>query len=456
MAFSQTMQKAQIPIGCQLCDSGASIQWKCVNCSLLLCHKCKEIHQKIKNATSHKIVDIKEVIPESAKNFDFCEVNCIEHSSQTCVFYCKTCEQFICTKCITKIHKGHDAVDEEEYNDELKKLLEMQRETEIKLSKLALSRDVPGKIRPWKFGSETSKVSQEQTKPTIIITREVTTDLNRILVVVSYSQDSLIISDCVASKTLHVKLTTDKMHVLSKFDFFMYDMAAISNMNFLLSGGETKLKLLDVRTGKISYSNYNVKPLLTICIHVTKNQKVIIGAIEVNEEVDSIYVSYRRLVKIMDEDGNNLKQYEHDSNNKPLFTLPFRVTSTSNGNICVVDGLDPSYNGRVVVLGEAGNIIQIYNGHPVQNSLERPFRPTGILTTPDDTIIVADSSCQLLHIMNCDGIIITCIRTDEVGITLPFSLALSVPGHFYIGCSTPVRSPDHVKSKLYEVKYSGF
>ncbi|CAC5408262.1 UTP6 [Mytilus coruscus] len=112
----------------------------------------------------------------------------------------------------------------------------------------------------------------------------------------------------------------------------------------------------------------------------------------------------------MDETGNRVREYEHDSNNKPLFSLPRRiVTSTSNGNIWVVDLYDKSFRGRVVVLGQAGNIVQIYTGHPDVN-----------------------------------------FQTNDEGMMFPYSLALSGPAQFYIGCATPEYSPPSAKAKLFK------
>ncbi|CAC5403584.1 unnamed protein product [Mytilus coruscus] len=315
MASRMSMRKAQIPLGCQLCGSGTKIQWKCINCSLLLCSKCKEIHLKIKDAKNHTIVDFKEVKPQepSEENLDFSEINCQEHDDQTCVFYCKTCEQFICTKCITKVHKGHDASDEEEYKAELNKLLEIQRETENKLKKLALSKTISSTINVPHFESEKREVSEQETKPNIELTRHFTLDLRNIHTVISYSQGLLWISDASNKVIQNVKLTKEDTQVLLEFNTNVYDMAINSTNNLLLSiVGETGLKLFNDYNGDISDSEYNVAPLLTCSIHVTRDKKVIIGAkTQTNEQS-----AKRKVVIVMDEKGNHIKQYEHDIHTK--------------------------------------------------------------------------------------------------------------------------------------------
>lgn len=426
MAFVQSEQKAQVPVRCQLCVSETKIKWKCVHCSLLLCSKCKEIHLKATNSSDHKIVDIKDVRPqdESKEILSFNEINCPDHTDNLCVLYCKSCDTPICIKCVTKTHKGHNLVDEDEYNDELNENIKT-----IKLNE-----------------------SEKQQKPTIKVIRKYTTDFRQIYAMVSCSFDSLWISDLLQNVIKNVKLKNDNIQIITEFNISVYDMTTTNNNLLVSVSDESRLKILKKGSRQISQSNYNVQPLCTWDVHVTRDQKIIIGA----KTLRSGYRTGSQLVIAMDEKGSNLQKYEHDNNNKLLFTLPFRITSTSNGNIWVVDMLDEDGRGRVVVLGQAGNIIHIYNGHPEVNSKERPFNPTGLLTTPADNVIVADCLNHTLHIMNSDGTFLSYIRTDDEGIRLPHSLALSSEGHFYIGSSTPKRSPNSVKAILYKVKYSGF
>lgn len=458
MAFSKSIHKAQIPIGCQLCESGTTIQWKCVNCSLLLCIKCKEIHLKIKNVGDHKIVDIKEVRrdDESKGILKFSEIDCQDHDNQTCVFYCKSCEKFICTKCITKSHKGHDAVDEDDYQAELNKLLDMQRETESKLSKLALTKVIPSKSSPQKLNSEKKEI-KENPNPNIKVTRQFTTGLNDVHTVISDSHDSVWIADWYNDVLNQLKVTKDNIQVKSKLNISVFDMAVYSTNSLLLSvHNETRVKLLNDRTLQISDSKYSTAPLFPHCLNISRDKKVIVGAVKSNAKGQLFKSTGRRAVIVMDEEGNRVNQYEHDSNNEPLFTLPSKITSTNNGNICVADVLDESYRGRVVILGNTGNILQIYNGHSDIDSQDSPFRPTDIKTTPADNIIVANYYNHTLHILSCDGVLIKYIMTEDVEIFMPYSLALYGPEQLYIGCLSDESSEEFVKAKLYQVRYSGF
>ncbi|XP_071145629.1 macro domain-containing protein lmo2759-like [Mytilus edulis] len=111
MAFASSIRKGQIPVGCELCKGQNKIQFKCVDCDLLMCSECKSrIHFRI--AKDHQITDIKNI----GKHAIFSEIKCENHIGQACCLFCQTCKTFICPKCITEVHNGHELIAEEDYN----------------------------------------------------------------------------------------------------------------------------------------------------------------------------------------------------------------------------------------------------------------------------------------------------------------------------------------------------
>ncbi|XP_071135688.1 tripartite motif-containing protein 2-like [Mytilus edulis] len=97
---------------CQICEIARGIEWKCLDCDLLMCQKCKEkIHPKFKLANEHKIVNIKDVgnkeISSCEEEIHFGNIKCTEHCEETCCLYCQLCDKLICMQCVTKTHKSH-------------------------------------------------------------------------------------------------------------------------------------------------------------------------------------------------------------------------------------------------------------------------------------------------------------------------------------------------------------
>lgn len=315
MGSAQSIQKAQTPIGCQLCETGNKIEWKCIQCSLLICSRCKDkIHPKFKGAIDHEIVNIKDV-------------------------------------------GLHDLPDGD--------LRAHQTEIEIKVS------------------------------------RQFSTDMGNINSMSSCHDDSVWLNDTPNMEIKHVRLTEDNTQVISHFHMSVTEVAVTSSNNILISVDRARLKMINEQTGQISDSKYDVSPLQTWCIHVTKDQRIIIGAITPGPLFSN---NNRGVVMVFDEEGKQTSVYEHDNHNKPLFTIPQKITSTSKGIICVIDYIALPSKSRLVFLGQKGNVIKIYNGHPDFISEIMPFSPMGIVTTPTDNIIVIDYLNEILYILNQDSL----------------------------------------------------
>lgn len=142
-------------------------------------------------------------------------------------------------------------------------------------------------------------------------------------------------------------------------------------------------------------------PYQQTSIHVTRQNKVIVGACN--------YTEVKGLVIVMDQEGNHDKVYGEDRTKGISLTFPFRITSTNNENICVADIMN-NQCGRVVMLGKE-DMIYTYSGHPVINTEDKPFTPTGLTTTHADNAIVADAENYALHILNSSSNLITYIST---------------------------------------------
>ncbi|XP_071179250.1 uncharacterized protein [Mytilus edulis] len=144
MAFSKSIPKGQFPINCQLCESNPKIQWKCKDCNLLMCQKCRDkIHPKFKHAGKHRIFDIKEIGPSAEEgeiNMDFSNIPCQKHKGQDCCLFCKACNYLVCATCISTKHNGHKMREIKEFY-EMKKNNVRKQQTEVKINERRLKED---------------------------------------------------------------------------------------------------------------------------------------------------------------------------------------------------------------------------------------------------------------------------------------------------------------------------
>lgn len=124
MDFSLHLSRTQCPLFCPICETGAKIRLKCIDCELLMCIKCFEkVHQRFENGKNHKIVDIKDIGMHATEMLDFINIQCQDHSGQNCCLFCEPCNRLVCPLCVSKTHRKHD-------------LLEIRKGYDITLNKL--------------------------------------------------------------------------------------------------------------------------------------------------------------------------------------------------------------------------------------------------------------------------------------------------------------------------------
>lgn len=248
------------------------------------------------------------------------------------------------------------------------------------------------------------------------------------------------------SKLLRVELDGTKLNTISQYQIRVYGIAVLSSNDVLLVTNEPSPKQLDHTTGKLSDTVYNIAPFLPISIHITSGKKVVVGGL--NEKLE------RSAVFVMNKQGKQETVYQHDKHNQLIFAFPKSITSTSNGNMHVVD-CDPARgSGKVVVLEQDGGIINEYTGHPYLNE-DQPFKPRDIVATPKDNLVITTQNDSYLYILNNRGDLVTYYNTHNIGIFHPYALAFTTAGQLCIGCRKSTGSTTR-EAKLYVVNITGF
>ncbi|XP_063435616.1 uncharacterized protein LOC134716536 [Mytilus trossulus] len=279
------------------------------------------------------------------------------------------------------------------------------------------------------------------------INKQYQTELEAVTFVSSSTDQTFWISSGGCGLVQKVKLDENNIKVISSYNISVYGMAVTQSNNLLLCPDGLGLQEVISSTGKLTDTVCNLSPFHPTAVHITSDNKVLVGG---NDR--DFLKQGRRVVILMNQNGDHERVYEHDQHKQPIFTYILRITSTSNGYIHVVDGSVRGDRYRVVVLKQGGDIINIYTGDTEINK-DIPFNPRDIVTTPRDNVIVADINTHTLHILNNVGTLMTCYKTSDINIVLPCSLVFTPTGQLYIGCCTPTRSKAK-DAKLYEVTIS--
>ncbi|XP_062598905.1 uncharacterized protein LOC134260351 [Saccostrea cucullata] len=102
--MADTTSMAQDIILCNLCDKRAALL-HCNPCQDNLCEECVGKHYMTSSSFAHEIVKYKD------RKFQLKFSNCSAHETEKCTVICQNCDLPVCIKCLTGVHKGHNAVD---------------------------------------------------------------------------------------------------------------------------------------------------------------------------------------------------------------------------------------------------------------------------------------------------------------------------------------------------------
>jgi hypothetical protein len=269
-----------------------------------------------------------------------------------------------------------------------------------------------------------------QTKLEVV--KQFTTDIGVVNNILNCRDGTLWINEGNNQQLQKVNPVGETLHVISTIKVTIQNIALTSSEDLLLASvGTSTIQVIPSGQLGLMDSLYDVSPLLPMAVHVTHDNKVIVGAIDKGPYFP---VTGPRQVIIMDHTGREKKFFHFDGNKKPLFSLPASIASNSRNNIAVIDSLSQKFQGRIIVLDQEGGVKNIYTGHPDVNHENKLFSPTGIGSTPSDKFVVAEPNHHIIHILSSDGGILTYYNTTVVGVELPYSLSISHTGQLYIGC----------------------
>ncbi|VDI30579.1 Hypothetical predicted protein [Mytilus galloprovincialis] len=310
----------------------------------------------------------------------------------------------------------------------------------------------PGSILQSNVGILFADNSSRNTVISMKVNKEFTTGIKHCQFLHACSEGALWLGDDMYKRLYKVNpegniITT----ILTINNTELQDIAVMHNNDLLVTEGTSRLKLVNGKTGKISDSPYSLDLLKIIGVHITNDNNVILGA---RSHGAAFPVTGRRVVVVMDQKGDQLIEYELDKHQQQIFSYPWRITSTINGNIFVIDCLSEDDRGRVLVLCEGGDILNEYTGCQNINTMDRPFKPACITTAPTDNVIVIDAYNLLYILDNSANLIFHYNINDLEVIKYPLCIVCTSETTLYLGCSPPANSTTN--AKLYEIQCSGF
>ncbi|CAC5418607.1 unnamed protein product [Mytilus coruscus] len=245
-----------------------------------------------------------------------------------------------------------------------------------------------------------------------------------------------------------VELSNGSLHTTQIYGNGIISMALLPSGDILVSDMESSLKILPYSTSKVKPTKYDVYPFVTLAVHVTSDHRIVVGARE--NQPNSFPVIGARQVIMMNMDGKQEKVYRTDNEGKPIFTVPYRITTDNDNNIYVIDVINKDWSGRILALDKTNGVKWTYSGHPYINT-KQTFKPRDLVVSNFDNIITTDSTVHMIYIVNTSGQCIHHLNTEDLlGIELPFSVEIDNSGTLYLGCST--YKGEREEAKIYTIQ----
>ncbi|CAC5419049.1 unnamed protein product [Mytilus coruscus] len=300
------------------------------------------------------------------------------------------------------------------------------------------------------FGSlQKTKLPKGLPKVNLDVINSYATDLNTVNRVLIQDDKTAWISN-VRKSTLCKIIIDDTIKTVKEISVQVYDMSLTDNNDVFLSlKNSSDVSLLTTKTGEIK-PFLSVSSLLTLGIHVTKHNGIILGVKERGNPYNLTDKSCRKVI-IFGMDGKQKQSHEYDKHKQRLFTILYRITSNVNNDILVIDSTSND-DGRVVVLDREGQVKWTYQGNPQVNSGNKLYNPTDIVTTSVGHVIVSDVNNHALHVLSGEGDLLTCKVMEDQGIIYPMTLDIDTKGQLWVGCYSG--NEQKTDAKLHEVKMS--
>ena len=97
---------------CSFCDKGPVLTI-CEECNMLFCHECHMMHERWPANKSHILLSLSEIISsDEQKQIGADTLRCSGHETSIPEFFCETCKELICIKCVASVHTnpGHTCI----------------------------------------------------------------------------------------------------------------------------------------------------------------------------------------------------------------------------------------------------------------------------------------------------------------------------------------------------------
>ncbi|CAC5374370.1 unnamed protein product [Mytilus coruscus] len=455
---------SQVSLSCAVCYTRKNLKYRCMECKVSICEKCKDCHSNIASNSSHTVLSIDIITTNNQTEYEIRKMPCKEHDTKKYSSFCQTCKFLICEDCSAESHSYHRIIDIDNFlqenftNGEKSKKKLMRRMSSDDSGFLLV--DYPeedGSLPPVWHSAGAGSLFMTRTVEFKVI-KTFSTNLPAINSIELVNKDEAFICHYegdICKISLTPTLFTSRLKNIDDVRGLEPADIAVNSLGdmYLICRIDNSIKL--VKKNKHNKTQISSLPkhftFEPVCIHCEKgNDSIIwIGLVEIGANFKLSYNSSRQLVSILS-DGKLCNIFEYTEENQPLFTFPCRITS-HQGRIYVIDRKSEC-TGTVVALTKYGNIKWRYSDlHP--SFSPRPFLPSDVVVTEFAKIIVLDSANNAFHILNIDGNLILHQSLKSLELEYPVSMKFDESNYLWIGSGFNGATENN--AKLHKIKITG-
>ncbi|XP_076109199.1 uncharacterized protein LOC143078119 [Mytilus galloprovincialis] len=357
----------------------------------------------------------------------------------------------------------HETIDQIQESDDIQKICEtadamLKHVNEVNISSASL----PRKNQEYKEGNiNTETISSligllqpitlpDTAKVQFKVIQTYVTDLNAIGKVTS--GEKTWIKNSTSSVLRKIDLS-DELLVIGETSNIKVRNMAVNKSGDLFLAFDNSPRIKMVKNGEKEMNDFHQfpipwidKPQVPVALHCYKDDQLIAGTVEKGTSMDTVPHNVKRQIVWLSKDK---QVYEYDQDGRRLFMYPHRITSDTEGNIIILDKFS-NKSGRIISMTTEGTIKWTYNG-PNDTIPNQLFDPWDIIVTSHNNVIICDMRNNALHVLNFDGQIMTCQKTDSLDIKYPASMDVNKKGHLILGCGTEYEQ----KAKLHTLEFKG-
>ncbi|XP_052061125.1 uncharacterized protein LOC127701294 [Mytilus californianus] len=297
MAFSSAFKTdsiEQTTAVCHLCEIEPNLKWKCRECNLLMCQRCKDkIHPKFPSAIYHDVVDIKDIgkdEDDQVAELIFTNLKCKLHKSQICSLFCNTCHEIVCPTCFTKRHKAHNLIEVKQgYNKIVDKLKDVDKTIDQQFDTSSINEE---KINAAKFVGQINNARA---------TKEIESQAEELLKAVETYKDKLLTDLRQKSNSLFLSLEEERKQTKRTRERLMEQKKKVNEVNEVIQSKDMQevfaaSKLLEnIAIPKAAIKN-NFDCLPTVIRGQIKNISKVFGSIQENDLKPNLKYNIKQLV----------------------------------------------------------------------------------------------------------------------------------------------------------------